>query len=390
MANTTFFKKTDEDVSQITWKDLFSESLKHHTKEDLEYALIAGTEMDGTTEETMLQKWRKPWVYLRFLGIGAAVLILLLVLEFVQENQLLMEVVSYPHLIAIIGSIVVPVGILIFFWETNIPRNITWYQLLFYFVMGAVLSFFVTAVMWIFVKGTATRAGIDFEFASMAAFREEPAKLAAGVVILCLFYKKKVYGLTGLVIGAAVGAGFGAFESISYGLENGRQIVLLRAFLAIGGHTLLCAPYLAAIALHSPNGKVGLESFYNADFVRTFLVSTVGHFLWNSGLYEYIYFLSYFQEEKLARIMNSEELLNNTALSVHRVSFAIEIVVTIALWWSCIWILRKCLKQVTDIGKKKTAPAAASSSVAAVGIQLRFTGGPLDGKNVDIRSGGPI
>ena len=382
MANTTFFKKADEDTNRITWRDLFSESLKHHSKEDLEYALLAGTDMDGTTEQNMRQKWRKPWLYFRFLGIGALVVLVMFVLKYVQNTMLLIGVAGYDETISIVLSLLVPVTLMIFFWETNIPRNITWYQLILYFVLGAIITYFVTAVLFLVIDSNVTHYGYTFKMASFAAFREEPAKLAASVLILCLcFRKKKMYGLTGLVVGAAVGAGFGGFESINYGLEFGTGTALYRAFLAVGGHALFCASYTAAIALHSPKGKLDIKSFCNRDFAVTFLVSTASHFLWNSGIDEYMYFLSYINAEKFSKIAASYETMEELTLALRRIHTFVMAAVIILLWCSCIYILRKCLKQIVEAGRGQAAAAV---------IRLQFVSGPLNGRTFECSGSSPI
>lgn len=372
MANTTFYKKAEGDAIKITWKDLFSESLKHHTKEDLEYALLAGTSTDGTTPENMLQKWRKPWLYLRFLGIGAILVVLMLVLNYVQKNYLLLEFAGFDRMTVIVISLVVPVALMIFFWEINIPRDITWYQLGLYFLLGAIFTMFVTAILFLVVPGTVERYGIEFSLASLAALREEPAKLAAGIIILAIFFRnKKIYGLTGLVVGAAVGAGFGGFESISYGLDYGVETGITRAFLAVGGHALFCAPYLAAIALHAQDGKLTLDSFRNKDFAVTFLCSLGGHFIWNSGADEYLVFLTYVNPGKFERIASSEQSLQNLFVRNTQLSLFKYILVIVLLWGSCIYILRKCLTQIVRVGTAQTASGTA---------RLEFISGPLRGK----------
>ncbi len=73
----------------------------------------------------------------------------------------------------------------------------------------------------------------------------------------------KIFGVNGLVLGAAIGTGFGAMESVYYALGStlmassityGFETVFLRLIFAFAGHTMFCAPYLAAVALHSRNG----------------------------------------------------------------------------------------------------------------------------------------
>ncbi|MBR1693261.1 MAG: FHA domain-containing protein [Lachnospiraceae bacterium] len=280
MGNTTFYRQAKQDISQITWKDIFSEYKVKHTKEDLEYALMAGTSLDRATEQNMLAKWKKPWIFYPALKLGLALLAILYGVFFF--NLLTAQIPALVYMTVIVPPLIPPLILCIFFWEMNIPRNISLYQMMGIFVVGGILSIFVTGIMILFVP-----QGPSY----LAPLSEEPGKLIVAAVFLSLFSKKhKVYGLTGLVIGAAVGAGFGAFESMSYainiGLSGGLGAAirnqLLRGVLSLGGHTLFCAPYAAELALHvEQDGRLSTKSFTNADFLSAFLISCFFHFAWN-------------------------------------------------------------------------------------------------------------
>lgn len=118
-----------------------------------------------------------------------------------------------------------------------------------------------------------------------------------------------MYGITGLVIGAAVGAGFGGFESAQYAYnmvdwvqvggfyiweEAFEAIVMneaLRGAFAVCGHTLFCAPYAAAAALHMNGNRITKRCFQNRDFYLTFAASFIAHFIWNTRTESYNAFL---------------------------------------------------------------------------------------------------
>ena len=63
MAYTNIYDKILRAPFKITWRDLFSDSMKRYSKQDMEYAMIAGTSLDSATKSNMLQKWRKPWLF---------------------------------------------------------------------------------------------------------------------------------------------------------------------------------------------------------------------------------------------------------------------------------------------------------------------------------------
>lgn len=361
MANTEFYDRVRTDTDKITWKDIFSEFRRKHTKQDMEYALLAGTSLDTATDMTMLQKWRKPWLFYPLLLGGAALIAIIYCVVFACIRVFgSSDIAALNLLFIMIPPLIMPLVLMIFFWELNIPRNISIYQMVGYFLVGGMLSIFITLVVSI-----VTPSGS----ASYAAFSEEPGKLAVSLFFLSLFArggKHKVYGMTGLVIGAAVGAGFGGFESAQYaynvvnwpavgGLyiwsEAFHAIVqseILRGILALGGHTLFCAPYTAAVALHMKDFKLSRECFLNKDFAVTFGCSCMMHFIWNSNL---------------------------------GIGYIQYILVIAVLWLSTLYITRRCFRQVVDAGRYqgrdvRIAPYEAS---AAQRLMIQCISGPIKG-----------
>lgn len=318
MANTEFYHQIEKDSAKITWKDVFSECRKKHTKADLEYALLAGTSLDSATEEDMLKKWRKPWVFYPLLK--SALILVAMIYGLLYLSLAFFQGETIHVIVQFVPPLVMPVVVMVFIWELNIPRNISVYDLAAYFLVGGLLSLFAVMAMFQFVEG---------EDAALAAFREEPAKLAATLVLLYAFSrKKKVYGLTGLVIGAAVGAGFGGFESVMYAMSAGESGIwgavsneIIRGIFALGGHAVYCAPYAAAVALGMKDSRFTAESFLNKDFLLTFACSTGAHFVWNSGLFWEFGMIRY-------------------------------VLITALLWIELLYIARKCLEQAVVIGRR--------------------------------------
>mgnify|MGYP002855600481 CR=1 FL=1 len=169
-----------------------------------------------------------------------------------------------------------------------------------------------------------------------APLREEPAKLVAAVILLLYFSrKKKVYGITGFVIGAAVGAGFGAFESVSYALDWADSIGVFQIHWArfisalSGGHVLYCAPYAAVIALHTKDNKITVGSIFNMDFILFFLVVSIHHGIWDMD-YNF-------------------GLIGKTIF---------EVIMGVLEWGIGLYMLRKYLNQVVEIGAKASGGGA--------------------------------
>lgn len=341
MANTEFYQKAKSSVNPITWKDIFSEFRVKHSRQDMEYAFLAGTSLNSASESDMLSKWRKPWLFWRVFLALAAVGALALLSVFGGMMVGVGSTISASTLIYVFLPMIVPITLIVFFWELNIPRNISIYELLGFFLVGAVLCFFANAIMFQFI-GFADKATDE---AIGAPLREEPAKMLASIAILYWFAqkgKKKIYGLTGLVIGAAVGTGFSVFESISYSISGGSIVAITRFLYAAVGHTVYCAPYVSAIALHSTNSKLSKDSFINVDFAVTFMCSILAHMFWNS-----------------------ERFGIPTLFKV--------IIAAVVTWSSTLYMTRKCFSQVVAIaGGDNKARVARLSGVSGCFVGRSF------------------
>lgn len=341
MANTEFAKQAAVNADAITWKEIFSDYQKPHSKADFDRLMLSGSSLAETHSANMFQYWQKPWLFWRFLTIGLAAIAALYGAEAIVISM--NEACTYSAfnlLLLGVPPMVPPIALMIFFWELNVPRNISIYQLIGFFAAGGLASLVFTVI-------------IDHYYPTYHAYAapisEEPAKLLAAVLFIQMVAKKtniRIYGVTGLCIGAAVGAGFGAFESAQYAynewIKIGGGIYMtspmlshifwnshfLRGVLAVGGHTLYCAPYSAAVALHCRNNRIDASTFQTEDFFRTFAVSVAVHFLWNNGLG--------ILGKLEANLGYAGIMLGCGTLSV-------------VLWYSTLSVTQKCLHQLTGV-----------------------------------------
>ena len=122
----------------------------------------------------------------------------------------------------------------------------------------------------------------------MVGVIEEVAK--AVVVAFFLFKEKRSnYILDGLLIGAAVGAGFAAFETagyiLRYGLNGGLQTMLevikVRGILAPGGHVAWAAIEGAALMYVKGLDKLDKKHLNDKRFLLTCLIPIVLHGVWD-------------------------------------------------------------------------------------------------------------
>ncbi len=259
-------------------KEMFSEVFKKRKPEDLEDYFIVGTSRTTPRIEDVQTGWPKPWFFFRVLMfVGIVYLGFLISMEEFNNPNLV------PGLI-MMGAFAMPLATVFLLFELNTPRNVAFYQVLMLVCLGGVVSLFVSLIGF-------SVSALGWLGASQAGIIEEIGKLLA--VIIVARRRSDKYILNGLLFGAAVGAGFAAFESAGYAfralLGNGgvsamTQSILLRGMLAPFGHVAWTA--IAAGALWRVKGDKTISPgmLVNGRFLSAFIIPVVIHMLWNSPL----------------------------------------------------------------------------------------------------------
>ena len=184
-----------------------------------------------------------------------------------------------------LAAFAVPVTVLIFFFEINVFRNMPFYKVMKYFILGGALSLIVAILFFSLDFNTDIST---FDGALMVGVIEEVAK--AVVVAFFLFKEKRSnYILDGLLIGAAVGAGFAAFETagyiLRYGLNGGLQTMLevikVRGILAPGGHVAWAAIEGSALMYVKGLDKLDKKHLNDKRFLLICLIPIVLHGVWD-------------------------------------------------------------------------------------------------------------
>jgi RsiW-degrading membrane proteinase PrsW (M82 family) len=256
------------------WREVFSA----HTEEEVESCLAAGAPQTTPPLAAVSTQWPRPWVFGRLLMLALLVYGAFDLAWTQSGNRNLI-----PGLI-LAGSFAVPMSILVLFFECNVQRNVSLYQLTRVLLLGGVLALLLALFMY--------RIGAAFPLeglgTALAALVEEPAKLLTlGILINSPRYR---FTLNGLLLGAAVGTGFAAFESAGYafraGLEAGslamREVILSRGLLAPFTHIVWTA--MAAGALWRVKGAAPFRwrMLQDSGFRRVFAVAVVLHMIWDS------------------------------------------------------------------------------------------------------------
>ena len=267
--------------ADLNWKVLFTDVLKKHSKSEAENIFICGTRTTTPTLDSVSQQWPHPWLYSRVFLMFAVAFSLLYVCCALFGNTN-----AIPGLI-VVGSFTVPLSGLVLFLEVNAYRNISLYDISLIFLVGGCASLVATLSLFSIVGVSE----LDFIGALLVGIIEEVGK----AVIVYYFIKKlsKRNILPGLLIGAAVGAGFAAFESAGYamnyllagGWDMMLDVIFLRGFLTPGGHIAWAAITGAAMVIASKKyGEITSAILTDGKFLRLFAIPILLHALWDSPL----------------------------------------------------------------------------------------------------------
>jgi RsiW-degrading membrane proteinase PrsW (M82 family) len=183
-----------------------------------------------------------------------------------------------------------PATVMVFFWEFNQAKNVSFFDVVRIFFIGGALSILLTFIVSAITDQlhTANSGGFGTALADavLIGFTEELAKL---VVIFVLV--RKLYGClvsNGLLVGAVVGTGFAVFETMGYGTMGWvtgslEWTLFIRGVLSVGGHVVWSAICGAAIMLAQRPGSA-LPSLNTMDWgklLALFAVPMVLHTVWD-------------------------------------------------------------------------------------------------------------
>jgi protease PrsW len=271
--------------------ETFSETFRHHGADAVEEYVMVGSSRTTPPIELVETGWPKPWMFFRQLALFAiAFAALYAVFKFTGNTPLVPAILF-------MGAFAVPVAVLIFLFEMNTPRDVSVVVLGKLFIMG----------------GLAAICAVSFEYMNTLAGKlpgvvEETAKLA--VVLLVMRSARYKYELNGILFGAAVGAGFAAFETSYYGLnaflpaliqglvQQGMQAqqaftaatqtmvdsLVLRGILAPFGHMPWTAIAAGAFWRVKQDRPVSPSMLLDPSFLKTFAIPVAMHTLWDASV----------------------------------------------------------------------------------------------------------
>ncbi len=283
-------------------KELFSETFKKHTDDEMESYFGVGTPATTPDLSQVNASWPKPWFFWRLILFGLLGFFLLWQGYTKWDNSN-----CAPGAI-FFGSFAIPMACVMFFFECNVLKNISLYQIIKLFFYGGIFGLLIALIGFDFMP-FAEQLG-----ATQAGIVEEPAKLLVLIFVLKMGgLANKNYILNGLLCGAAVGAGFAAFESAGYAfsifgeetIRAGKEMLankilygvsvatndprlamydnlVLRGLLSPFGHIIWTAMCAAALWRVKGDQEFEFSMLLKPAFLTVFAIAVALHMTWNS------------------------------------------------------------------------------------------------------------
>lgn len=186
-------------LATFSFWHFFSDVFRHHGKEEVLEVFCCGTPATTPPLHAVSSTWPSPWIFARML-----LSCLVLYFGFNWASNTFQNANLIPGLM-FVGNFAIPLCVAVFFFELNVRREIPFLEQIRAMFYGGLISLILA--MFLLEISPEVRPWI-------AGPIEEPAKLLA--VILIAGSRRNGRILTGLMLGAGVGAGFAAFESSGY------------------------------------------------------------------------------------------------------------------------------------------------------------------------------
>lgn len=221
---------------------------------------------------------RYSWIKILFTGSVYYVLLLTALLLTGNSNL-------FPALL-MVGTFMVPVAYVAFFYERRHLSRLTFSTLSLAFMYGGLLAILAASLLEpIFIRrldlGAIIKIGLIEEFAKIL-----------GVLVIAR-HRRHDSEIDGLILGAAVGMGFSALESSGYAFTTYLQsngnisimviVTLIRSLLSPLGHGTWTAILASVMFRESRNGHFRI----NLQVIGAFLLVSGLHALWDGLLIGY-------------------------------------------------------------------------------------------------------
>ncbi|HEX6290552.1 MAG TPA: PrsW family intramembrane metalloprotease [Herpetosiphonaceae bacterium] len=229
----------------------------------------------------VVSQWQRWWWKILLIGIALYLALNSVVVR--TQNAILL-----PQLL-MIGTFLVPVVYIAYLYEDGTLYDVPLSKIALLFFFGGVVGSMMASLLEAYLitsAATGLFGQLSLFNAAIVSVSEELAKLSILLPFLVSARQRYPTVMHGIVLGAATGMGFAAFESMGYafsaligdgGLETMHDVIRLRALLAPLGHGTWTAIIAAALWREHVNGYRPL----NTNVLIALACSIVLHLLWD-------------------------------------------------------------------------------------------------------------
>ena len=258
---------------KISFRDIMSPAFRRHGKGEAFRTLTRQPE----NPQAAVSRWQMPWMYLRLFCI----LLFMAALCIISiEQRIAATYAAYIYAYFWCGALV-PLTLAMFLWELDPFANVSIFEM-----MGLALLSGVVCVL----LGTPVDNSVISGYLEPVWGYAKDSILMLGVTIFVLACThKRMYGLDGLALGAAIGAGYALFSQLvaSIVVVSSGVKVMQAATTAVpmffGNHALWFAPVAGALGLRMRGEKINIRHFLDVRLILLILLGFAENYLMNSA-----------------------------------------------------------------------------------------------------------
>lgn len=355
----------------LRFANFFDRVLKRHGREEAEELFACGGPTTTPSLAEVSREWPHPWLYSRVFLVFLASLACFWGISYLVVNGSGAHATYYAGFAGfmLMSVLIINVTVLTFFFETNAPRNLSLAAVLGTLFVGGALSQLVTTLA-------------ESLFSSAGAFGEILSSVIATLAQAALIYvfmsrlPHRNYVFTGMLVGAAVGAGFSLFDGlgkimslVAWGEITSRELFsamgmqgLELATQALGGHVVTCAVLGGALALCDKGEGLRPSSLTSQAFLPFLGIVCAVRILWAIDFGGVpMLGTSFFG------VLGIKGLLAGAVESTSGLdSFTVlQALLTVFAWVMVAVLLNRALAQVNDLASEKDGAAATAAGSAS-------------------------
>lgn len=268
---------------KISFRDVMASAFRRHARGEAFRALTRQPE----NPQEAVRRWQMPWMYLRLFGI-----LLLMAAVCLACIWLDIGALPAPYIYAFFWcGALLPLTLAMFLWELDPFVNISIFEM-----MGLALLSGVVCVLF----GTPVdNSIISGYFAPVWGYVKDSVLMLGVLILVLVCTRKRMYGLGGLALGAAIGAGYALFTMLMASIVDTPIVEtptgLARDFsglpnaisasvpMLFGNHALWFAPVAGALGLRMRGEKINIRHFLDVRLVLLILLGFAENYLMNSA-----------------------------------------------------------------------------------------------------------